>query len=153
MITAIDFVSRKIFQESPVRPEMAAISIFDPDLSPPPRLAEYSRSRQLRILDLEDTALGYAAAELAVRSAIDFIISLAVEPTPYRLVIHCEGGVSRSAAIALIAQHLTGARFPRRPDANYANRMFLGIAEDLLDTILPPPPDTPHDLLPCWLAI
>ena len=71
----------------------------------------------------------------------------------WRLVIHCEGGVSRSAAVALIAHHLTGAHFPRWPDANYANLLWLSVADDLLEIPIPRPRAEPEELVSCWLAI
>lgn len=136
MLIAVDFVSRRTFEELEAAPDMVAISINDPGDPAPKNLSQFSRSLSLFFLDIEpepgevlrdkDAAFNAYCAE-AIRT---FVQQLHTTDGHYRLVVHCRMGASRSAAVALLAKALTGCHFPRERDAHDANRYVVSLAAD-----------------------
>lgn len=164
MLAAIDFVSKAVFAEIPPAPDMVALSIGDPCELPPATLSRYRHSLRLEFLDIEPDnlhprfhdMLAHACSREQVQQAMAWLSDLAHQPTPFRLVVHCHAGVSRSAAFALLAESLApGCEFPRRADAFYANRHVLALACQLFNTtiVLPAFPQVgePHHF--CSMAL
>ncbi|MBK3779908.1 hypothetical protein G3A43_06545 [Paraburkholderia aspalathi] len=126
MLTAVDFISLAEFETVRPSPDLAVISIGDPDDCAPSALAAHRRALRLHFLDLEagDEAAVNASGIFTAFEAmeiVDFVKQLHALDTGVRLVVHCLMGASRSAAVALLTEAMTGCDFPRRPDACYAN--------------------------------
>ena len=126
MITDIHYCSRlsaeeRLTQGSPAR--TAVISITDPGEAP----ALVRWKGPILRLSFWD---GGSAEELgltpdAVAQVVQFLEQLDAQKEPYVLVVHCEYGASRSPAVALYAEALTGADLHRRYLAFGANRYVL----------------------------
>lgn len=163
MIAAVDFIALDTFEAVTSAPDMLAISIGDPDQSAPLNLAAFAAGLRLQFLDCDGTdvqlhgipeAVLLSAAQMA--QLLTFVRAHHAEPLPYRLVVHCRAGSSRSAAVALVAHHLTQCDFPRHADAHYANRHVLGLAARELGAIAAPQKAVgpePHAYLPLQLQI
>ena len=72
MLQAIDFLSRRVFEETPVLQDMIAISIGDPDQSPPAILARYPHALRLQALDVESQSLAGEGLRAMLESIVDF---------------------------------------------------------------------------------
>lgn len=147
MLTAVDFISRDAFEKVGPAADLAVISIGDPAEWPPKNLHKHERALRMEFLDCDLDGLaqwGYPAEALCtlqqVQEMVAFIRALHAEPEARRLVVHCRMGASRSAAVALMAQAMTGCDMPRRPEANWANTHVLLLANEELGLNLQPPP-------------
>lgn len=154
MITALDFVDLDTFRGIQPAPDLAAISIGDEPDSRPANLDGFGWCARLEFLDLDHyNPAQRAHLQLVVEDALDFLHDLHRQTAPYRLVVHCTAGMSRSAAIALVAQAVAGLpEFPRGPDALYANEAVLEAASGLLGRRLERPVKAsatePHEFQP-----
>lgn len=126
MITDIHYCSRlsaeeRLTRENPAR--TAVISITDPGQAP--ALIHWDGPiLRLSFWDGGSTEeLGLAPN--AVAQVVQFLEHLDAKKEPYVLVVHCEYGASRSPAVALYAEALTGADLHRRYLAFGANRYVL----------------------------
>ena len=163
MITAIDFVSLEVFQALAPAPDMLAISIGDLDQAPPDNLPRFTASIRLAFLDCDEVDVAgygmpqkvlFSQAQLATLAR--FVAERHADPEQYRLVVHCRMGSSRSAAVALVAHHLTKGEFPRYADAHHANGHVLRLAAATFGAIAAPQKalgDEPHPYLPTQLQI
>lgn len=124
MLDQTTFLSRAEFECVEPWPGDAAISIGDPGQETPAILARYGEGQTLRLqfLDGDPVSLpGTQVITLEQAQAIrDFVHALHASDWGRRLVVHCEGGACRSAAIALYAQAITGCALNER-EARYAN--------------------------------
>lgn len=161
MLHAVDFISKKAFTDVKPASDLAVISIGDAGESVPNTLRLHDRRLRLEIFDieLEDLARHNIPADRlcrlsVVETCIAFIRALHDEPALFRLAIHCHWGASRSAAVALVANHITQCSFPRQAEANYANRHVILLAEEVLGcAIAIPPCPGNYDYLPSRLVI
>lgn len=163
MITALDFVSLDVFQALVPAPDMLAISIGDLDQAPPENLSLFSAALRLAFLDCDEADVAvhgmpqevlFSQAQLATLA--HFVAERHADPEQYRLVVHCRLGASRSAAVALVAHHLTKCAFPRYADAHHANGHVLRRASAAFGAIAAPQNtagDEPHPYLPSQLQI
>lgn len=163
MILSIDYVSLEVFEALRPAPDMLAISIGDHDQHPPENLAGFAACLRLQFLDCDEVdaaVYGIPAEHLFTQDqlaqVVEFVREHHAQPQPYRLVVHCRMGSSRSSAIALVAQHLTQADFPRLADAHFANGHVLRVASGTLGAIAAPRKASapePHPYLPVNLQI
>lgn len=136
MLIAVDFVSRATFEALMPETGMAAISINDPGDTAPANLGLFERSLSLFFLDIEPEAGEVFSAKDAAFNAYSadairsFVQSLHRAGGHYRMVVHCRMGASRSAAVALLVQALTGCHFPRQKNAYEANRHVVALAAE-----------------------
>lgn len=119
MIESIDFISKDRAELLRGDPLTAIISISDPDesvaLAP-----EFHSVLSIKFLDIEFDHPHAFNPKMAA-AIIKFIKQIHKERQFTKLVVHCHAGISRSAAVALVAHAMTGADFERRQDACYAN--------------------------------
>lgn len=163
MITAVDFISLDVFEALVPSPDMLAISIGDHDQAPPENLPGFAAGLRLEFLDCDEVAAAqnglpagalFSKAQLAQLTR--FVGTRHADPQPYRLVVHCRMGASRSAAVALVAHHLTMCDFPRHADAHHANRHVVRLACPAVGAIEVPRRTAgpePHAYLPSQLQI
>ena len=139
MITSIDFLCRHVFESRRPQPNEAAISIGDPDQETPAILAEYGgRALRAQFHDIEPgncRKYGFdihhcLSIELADQIA-GFLRTIHASENKLDLIVHCEAGVSRSAAVALAAAAY--AKCGRRErDASCANNHVARLLGDAL---------------------
>lgn len=163
MISSIDFVSLDVFETLPPAPDMLAISIGDHDQAPPANLVDFRDSLRLQFLDCDEVDVavyGMPACVLFSAQQLEDLVAFVrghhAEAEPRRLVVHCRLGSSRSAAVALVAHHLTNCAFPRLADAHHANRHVLRLAGAKFGAISAPEKAAgpePHSYLPSQLQI
>lgn len=147
-IDEVHFVSREAAEALMFYPDTAIISITDPGK----RLAAVPAwFRQVLRMSFYDAVPGDEFIPIPVpgcfdhimaREIHDFVSSLHQAPASCRVVVHCEEGVSRSAAVALFISGFTGARLPERPRAFRANPWVLDTLAAVvpgLDIDIPPP--------------
>lgn len=139
MLTALDFISKAVFEELTPALGVAVISIGDPASYPPAQLARYQRFLRLEFLDCEramveaDGIPEEALCQLdQIAGVVDFVQSLTHSNQDWRLIVHCYAGSSRSAAVALLAHAMTDTQFPRHQDAHYANTHVVALGAALL---------------------
>lgn len=138
-IEEVLFVSRRTAEALMFYPDTAIISITDPGK----RLAALPVwFRQVLRMSFYDAVPGDDFIPIPVpgcfdhhmaREIHDFVDSLHRAPETCRIVVHCEEGVSRSAAVALFVAELTGADLPDRHRACRANPWVL----DTLTALIP----------------
>ncbi|MBE7423742.1 MAG: hypothetical protein HS110_15135 [Zoogloeaceae bacterium] len=148
MISSVDFLSRWFFESRQPSAGEAAISIGDPDQDAPPVLGQYGdRALRVQFLDIEpeicwkqwldvNKCLTPQQAEVIA----GFLRRIHAHEERIGLIVHCEAGVSRSAAVALAA--VAYARCGRRErDASFANTHVTRLLGDALgvNVIIPPP--------------
>lgn len=161
MLAAVDFISLQEFEAVQAAPDMASISIGDPDDLPPRGLMLFARGLRLHFLDLEPADVPSPDVpglftRFQAREVVDFVLQLHHAPSRARLVTHCRMGASRSAAVALIAHALTGCDFPRRQDAHYANQHVVHLGGEASGCAIEIPgffETYPHEYLPPGLQI
>lgn len=165
MIEAVDFISKETFGGlRPADSGWAALSLGNPAEMPPANLPLFAAALRLEFMDLTPDTLeryGFPPEVLCqpeqIAEVASFIQALHANPAPIRLVVHCHMGLSRSAALALMAHEMTGCAFPRKADAHYANRHLVSLATAHLGAPLTPPPipdiHSVHEYLPKTLAI
>ncbi|MRR50380.1 MAG: hypothetical protein EG825_05615 [Rhodocyclaceae bacterium] len=130
-ISEIFFVSREAAENLLFHPDAAVISVTDPGK----RLASLAVwFRQVLRLSFYDAVPGDDFIPVPVpgcfdhrmaRQIIDFIDRLHTAPAALKLVVHCEQGISRSAAIALFAAAYSGAPLQNHAGAHGANPWVL----------------------------
>ncbi len=151
-ITHIQYTSRKLAEQLRGSPYMAVISITDPT-TPEAKLDPLFR-HVLRLAFFDAVPAdefmpalpGLFDREMA-RQISAFVSELHAAPFEISLMVHCEYGVSRSAAVALFVEALTGAPLEAREFTYEANRWVLEQLLALypqLDTS-PPSPLISHD--------
>lgn len=148
MITSVDFLSRCFFESRQPSPDEAAISIGDPDQVAPQVLGQYGdRALRVQFLDIEpedrwkhgiDIRNCMTPEQAGLIAA--FLRRIHEREERIDLIVHCEAGVSRSAAVALAT--VAYARCGRRErDASFANTHVARLLGDALgvNVIIPPP--------------
>lgn len=129
-ISRVQYTSRKLAEQLRGSPYMAVISITDPT-TPEAKLDPLFR-HVLRLAFFDavpaDEYLPACPGLFDHRMAAQisaFIGELHAAPFEISLMVHCEYGVSRSAAVALFAEALTGAPLEAREFTYEANQWVL----------------------------
>ena len=130
-IRKVSFTSRKSAETLPGDPATAVISITDPG-QPEAHLAPTFRHvLRLAFFDavpadefLPAPIPGLFDHRMA-RQVSDFLTDLQARPADMSLLVHCEFGVSRSAAVALFAEAMSGAPLEARSFAYEANHWVI----------------------------
>ena len=152
-IKHVFFASRELAESLAGNPYMAVISITDPG-TPEAKLDPlFHHVLRLSFYDALP-ADEYLPApmpglfdHLMARSICDFVQELYAAPFEISVMVHCEYGVSRSAAVALFVEAYSGAPLAAREFAYEANQWVL----DRLLHLHPelqidiPPKDAAHD--------
>ena len=129
-INHIQYTSRKLAEQLRGSPYMAVISITDPT-TPEAKLDPLFR-HVLRLAFFDavpadeymPTIPGLFNRDMAMQISA-FIEELHAAPFEITLMVHCEYGVSRSAAVALFAEALTGAPLDAREFTYEANQWVI----------------------------
>lgn len=134
MITALDYIGLDAFEQVRPAQDMVAISIGSPAQVPPANLVAFKDALRLEFLDCDQADIekhGIPAEFLfqleQLQQVIAFVQRHHHSREPTRLIVHCQLGSSRSAAIALVAHHYVDCEFPRRADAHFANAHVLAL--------------------------
>jgi len=148
-IAEVDFVSREVAENLLFYPDTAVISVTDPGKRAAALPVWFRAVLRLSFYDavpgdefIPVPVPGCFDRQMAAQ-IIDFVDHLHAAPEIRRLIVHCEEGVSRSAAIALFAAARVGAPLPDRARAWRANPwvvdQLLALAPDP-DIEIPLPP-------------
>ena len=129
-ISQVQYTSRKLAEQLRGSPYMAVISITDPT-TPEARLDPLFR-HVLRLAffdavpadEYQPSIPGLFDHRMAAQISA-FIAELHAAPFEITLMVHCEYGVSRSAAVALFAEALTGAPLEAREFTYEANQWVI----------------------------
>ena len=129
-INQVFYTSRKLAESLAGNPYMAVISITDPT-TPEAKLDPLFR-HVLRLSFFDAVPADEfmpplpGLFDLAMARQIDaFVGELQAAPFALSLMVHCEYGVSRSAAVALFIEALTGAPLAAREFAYEANQWVI----------------------------
>ncbi len=129
-IIDIQYTSRKLAEQLRGSPYMAVISITDPT-TPEAKLDPLFR-HVLRLSFFDAVPADEFMPSLPglfdrsmARQISSFLTELQAAPFDISLMVHCEYGVSRSAAVALFAEALTGAPLEAREFTYEANQWVL----------------------------
>lgn len=131
MIREVSYISRERAESLPGSSGAAIISITDPG-TPPASLAPTFRNiLRLSFFDAfpADDYIpmpfgGLFEAQMA-QQICDFIDALHADPDPLHCIVHCEYGISRSAAVALFIEAYTQAPLTAREFAYDANEWVI----------------------------
>lgn len=134
-INQVFFTSRELAESLAGNPYMAVISITDPG-SPEARLDPLFRHvLRLSFFDAvpaDDFIPAPGLFDRTMARAIgDFLAELHAAPFALSLMVHCEFGISRSAAVALFAEACCGAPLQAREFAGEANEWVIDRLLDL----------------------
>ena len=129
-ISQVQYTSRKLAEQLRGSPYMAVISITDPT-TPEANLDPLFR-HVLRLAffdavpadEYQPSIPGLFDRDMAAQISA-FIAELHAAPFEITLMVHCEYGVSRSAAVALFAEALTGAPLDAREFTYEANQWVI----------------------------
>ncbi len=129
-ISQVQYTSRKLAEQLRGSPYMAVISITDPT-TPEAKLDPLFR-HVLRLAFFDAVPAdeymppcpGLFDRQMAAQISA-FIEELHSAPFEISLMVHCEYGVSRSAAVALFAEALTGAPLDAREFTYEANQWVI----------------------------
>lgn len=146
-IGKVYFASREVAESLIGKPSMAVISITDPG-SPEANLhAHFQHVLRLAFYDAVP-ADEYLPAPmpglfdyLMARRITQFVEELHAAPDEVSLLVHCEYGVSRSAAVALFVEACSGAPLISREFTGEANQWVvdqLALLRPDLDIDIPP---------------
>jgi predicted protein tyrosine phosphatase len=135
-INKVFYTSRKLAESLEGNPYMAVISITDPT-TPEARLDPMFR-HVLRLSFFDALPADEfmpplpGLFDMTMARRIDaFIGELQAAPFEMSVMVHCEYGVSRSAAVALFIEALTGAPLAAREFAYEANQWVIDRLEQL----------------------
>ena len=151
-INQVFYTSRKLAESLAGNPYMAVISITDPT-TPPAKLDPMFR-HVLRLSFFDALPADEfmpplpGLFDLAMARQIDaFIGELQAAPFELSVMVHCEYGVSRSAAVALFIEALTGAPLAARVFAYEANQWVIDRLQQLHPhlTVDIPLPEAAHE--------
>lgn len=152
-IKQVLFTSRELAESLPGKPDTAIISITDPG-SPDARLApQFQHVLRLSFYDAVPAdeylpapfpgMFDYAMA----RQISHFVSTLHATPAEISMLVHCEYGVSRSAAVALFVEAYSGAPLAAREFTHEANQWVIDQLSRLHPELLieAPPKILAHD--------
>ena len=147
-ISSVHFASRELAESLAGNPEMAVISITDPT-TPEAKLSPiFPHVLRLAFFDAVP-ADEYLPAPMPglfdhhmAKEISRFVQALIEAPLRYSVLVHCEYGVSRSAAIALFVEAVSGAPLSARDFTYEANHWVIDTLQQLhpeLDIDIPMP--------------
>ncbi|MBS1143068.1 MAG: hypothetical protein H6R14_474 [Proteobacteria bacterium] len=150
-ISKVYFASRELAESLIGKPSMAVISITDPG-SPPANLhAQFEHILRLAFFDAVP-ADEFLPAPLPgmfdyvmARQIVNFVHALHQSPETVSVLVHCEYGVSRSAAVALFVEAYAGAPLISREFTGEANQW-------VIDQLLQMSPELDIDIPPVSAA-
>jgi predicted protein tyrosine phosphatase len=126
-ISEVYFVSREAAENLLFHPDAAVISITDPGKRVAALAAWFRKVLRLSFYDavpgddfIPVPVPGCFDRQMA-QKIVDFIDELHGTSMALKLVVHCEQGISRSAAVALFAAAYSGAQLKNRAGAHGAN--------------------------------
>ena len=122
MIQKIKFVPRAVAEKIAYTSNQAIISIGDPVQEAPNWLGSPKSVLELNFLDVvpgDSFGEEFGFQEEDAFKIIDYVRNL--HPDVTELIVHCQAGISRSAAVALYAQAETNAVLDRHEFADLAN--------------------------------
>lgn len=130
----IDFMSLVLLERSKGRPDWAVISITDSDQSPAVIPDGYGHRLQLSFDDLDTDAIhqgstGVPFEEQDAQILWGFIKRVGQDAATHGLLVQCEAGRSRSAAIAIFASAVLGGRFVTSRRVDGFNDLVLSALE------------------------
>ena len=148
-ITHVYFTSRKLAESLAGNPYMAIISITDPGTHEARLDPLFQHVLRLSFFDAEpaDEYLpapypGLFDHEMA-RLIGDFVQELHAAPFEISVMVHCESGVSRSAAVALFVEAYSGAPLAAKEFTCEANQWVISRMSQLYpDLLIEIPPMT-----------
>jgi predicted protein tyrosine phosphatase len=152
-IKHIFFASRELAESRPGGPGQAVISITDPGAREATLSTAFCHVLRLAFYDAEP-ADEYLPAPVPglfdhrmARQIDEFLRKLQAAPDEISVMVHCEYGVSRSAAVALYVEAYSGAALEAREFTHDANpwvvASLLRNSPDLVIDI--PPADAAHE--------
>jgi len=123
VFTATRHVARTVAEREPPDPCTVVVSITDPDL-PPARLADgwraVHRAAFHDVVSRNDPTL-VAITPTQAAAIVAFLEAWHHEPEEVELLVHCEAGLSRSAAVARFAAEWYDLPLPHEPDYPHCN--------------------------------
>lgn len=136
-ITHVYYTSRKKAEKLPGDPGMAVISITDPGTLEANLAPSFKQVLRLSFLDavpadefVPNPYPGMFDYRFAQRIS-DFVEELHRDTQPYKIMVHCEYGVSRSAAVALFVEAYSRAPLEAREYTYAANPWVIQQLESL----------------------
>jgi predicted protein tyrosine phosphatase len=146
VIESVTFVPRWRAEDTVFGSRHAVISITCPGQAPA-RLQGMSAVLRLEFYDLvepppnapqygPDTLFSHVHAE----AIIDFVRRRHAGPEKRTMVVHCEAGIRRSAAVALYVAEATGCSFANRAQADMANVRVIRMLSECSGIEIPVPP-------------
>ena len=130
-IRNLAFTSRQKAESLPGSPNIAVISITDPTTPPAALSLAFTKVLRLSFFDAIP-ADEFIPAPLPglfdyrmARQIVDFVAALQADQQAYDVLVHCEYGVSRSAAVALFVEAYSGAPLTAREYTHEANQWVL----------------------------
>lgn len=130
----IDFMSLVSLERSKGHPDWAVISITDSDQSAALIPEGYGHTLQMSFDDLDNDAIhqgstGIPFEEADAQLLWSFIQKIAHDTRTHGLIVQCEAGRSRSAAIAIFASAVLGGRFVTSRRVDGFNDLVLSALE------------------------
>ena len=143
MIYDIDYLSSSRFEAMTGDPQTAVVSITDPGGSDARVPAGFGPVLRLKFDDLDETSLcggstGRPMSAHEAQSVVAFLARIHSAPEISGLLVHCEMGRSRSAAVAWYALAF-GGRMTSERRIDGINLMVLRMLEDVSGRQLPRP--------------
>ena len=144
-VKQIFFTSRQLAESVQGREDMAVISITDPGM--PEAFLDPAFQHVLRLSFLDAVggddfipAPGLFTPAMA-RSIASFVDTLQADARDFSVLVHCECGASRSAAVALFVESRTRAPLSAKEFTHKANPWVIALFEQLFpetDVDIPP---------------
>lgn len=149
-IKQVHFASRQQAESLTGSPSTAVISITDPGTPKANLCAEFKDILRLSFYDAVPADEYQPAPKglfdhIIARQVGSFVRKLCDDPTDISVMVHCEYGISRSAAVALFVEAYAGAPLTAREFAYDANQW-------VLDRLLSQHPDLQIDIPPASAA-
>lgn len=145
MIKTLGFFPRFVAEETQFDDNYAVISITDPDQEDA-KIQGTSHILRLRFLDItdEDVDINHKHllfSEQHAQQALAFVHNFDNQKVE-KLFIHCEAGVSRSAAVALSLYTALNCNFNQLEQADFANTFVVDTFQKFIEQpiVIPPHP-------------
>ena len=155
MIKTVGFIPRYVAENITFDNSFALVSITDIGQIPA-TIHSLSQENLLRLefIDLHSIEMPEDKSKVfnheKAQILYGFIHTLHARHEELKLLVHCEAGVSRSAAVALFVQAYTECDFPRRHTADLANRLVVSIMQEIagIKIEIPASPEYSELILP-----
>lgn len=153
MIESVTFIPRYVAEDMVFNEHQALISITDNDQADAliQGINDTHRLLRVRFLDIEahiehpKFKTDFLFDEKKAQKILNFIDALHALPEKVKMVVHCEAGASRSAAVALFIYHHTLCDFKNHDKADYANKLVVSVFSTLINKPIIIPPKAPSD--------